>query len=57
MLAQRTWLNYRYLDCDFSGLEAEGGSLQPTIIGQCYVDRTKNRIRKINSYIKKFGDR
>lgn len=57
ILAQRAWLNFRYLDCDFAGLRAEGGTLQPRIIRLCQVERTKNRIEDIKSYIKEFSDK
>lgn len=45
--AQRAWLKFRDLECDFQGSEAEGGSMQPMVISDCMADVTTTRVKQL----------
>lgn len=49
---QNKWKASRKSDCDKEGSEYEGGSMQPLIINECLIERTKARIAELNKMIK-----
>ncbi|STX47260.1 Uncharacterized protein conserved in bacteria [Legionella hackeliae] len=49
---QKAWLNYRKKECDFEGLQNEGGTLQSLSVIECYTKHNKERIGELNDFIK-----
>ncbi|WP_146141239.1 lysozyme inhibitor LprI family protein [Stenomitos frigidus] len=49
--AQLRWITFRDTECDFYGSEAEGGSMQPMLIGGCKDQVTQQRTADLNAYL------
>jgi uncharacterized protein YecT (DUF1311 family) len=45
--AQRAWTAFRAAHCNFEGLEAEGGSMQPMVVSFCMAELTDARTRQL----------
>ena len=44
VVSEKAWVAYMKHDCIYAGNQAQGGTLQPIIEGECTVDRTRTRI-------------
>jgi uncharacterized protein YecT (DUF1311 family) len=51
LTAQRNWLAYRNSQCEFEGLAAAGGSMQPMLVSECKTKMTDERVKLLRSYI------
>ncbi|ASQ46053.1 lysozyme inhibitor LprI family protein [Legionella clemsonensis] len=49
---QKAWLDYRKKECDFEGLQNEGGTLESLSVIECYTKHNKERISELNEFIK-----
>ena len=49
--AQRAWISFRDLDCDFSTSDVEGGSMHPMMSMRCKQELTEARIAQLKEYI------
>lgn len=49
--AQREWIRFRDLDCDFAMSEYEGGSMQPLVHLSCMTEKTETRIAELKAYM------
>jgi uncharacterized protein YecT (DUF1311 family) len=45
--AQRAWIRFRDLECDFEGYEMRGGSGEPLLVLGCKAELTKRRVREL----------
>lgn len=50
-LSQRVWVGWRDAECDFASASVTGGSIYPTIRGQCLTDLTAARIADFRRYL------
>lgn len=50
--AQKSWVRFRDLDCEYIASGAGGGSIGIMLIQNCKRERTIERIRHIESYLK-----
>jgi uncharacterized protein YecT (DUF1311 family) len=41
--AQRAWVSYRDANCEASGFQARGGSMEPMLISSCLADMSRKR--------------
>ena len=48
-VAEAAWISFRDLDCAFAGSQFEGGSVEPMIYSGCMSDRTKTRLKELQS--------
>jgi uncharacterized protein YecT (DUF1311 family) len=51
LTAQRNWLSFRDSQCEFEGLAAAGGSMQPLLISSCKSKMTDERVKQLREYI------
>jgi uncharacterized protein YecT (DUF1311 family) len=51
LTAQRTWLSFRDSECEFEGLAASGGTMQPMLISECKTKMTDERVKQLREYI------
>lgn len=49
---QKAWLDYRKKECDFEGLQNEGGTLESLSVIECYTKHNKERINELDDFIK-----
>lgn len=49
--AQRAWLRFRDMECQFQGSTSEGGSVQPMVISLCLKKVTEDRIKQLSYYL------
>ena len=49
--AQRAWITFRDLECDFEGWEMRGGSGEPLLIGGCRLDMTRKRADALKAIV------
>ncbi len=49
---QKAWLEYRKKECDFEGLQNEGGTLESLSVIECYTKHNKERINELDDFIK-----
>lgn len=54
--AQRAWLKYRDLECDFASEFLQGGTLATVVTKTCFVEMTKKRVLKLDSDIKTYKE-
>lgn len=47
--AEAAWISFRDLDCAFAGSQFEGGSVEPMIYSGCLSERTKARLKELQS--------
>lgn len=45
--AQRAWIRFRDAQCEFEGLEFDGGSMQPMVELLCMADLTEQRANEL----------
>ncbi|WP_363348524.1 lysozyme inhibitor LprI family protein [Methylocystis echinoides] len=45
--AERAWLTYRDLQCDFDTLGVEGGSIHGMMVAQCRTEMTKEQTKRL----------
>ncbi|MDR1462221.1 MAG: lysozyme inhibitor LprI family protein [Azoarcus sp.] len=45
--AQRAWMKYRDLTCDFEVFNSKGGTIFPTVFSMCLAEKTRYRIEEI----------
>lgn len=50
IVAQRAWISFRDLECDFSASDVEGGSMEPMMSLKCKQELTKHRIAQLKKY-------
>ena len=50
--AEKAWIAYRDLECDFEGFEMRGGSGEALLIQGCLVVKTKNRLKELRQILK-----
>jgi uncharacterized protein YecT (DUF1311 family) len=50
--AQRSWLTFRKLDCDFRASREAGGSLAPVIADNCVIELTDARAATLEDLLK-----
>ncbi len=49
--AQRAWIAFRDLECEFEGRQMRGGSAEPLLIGGCLVDMTWKRADELQAIV------
>lgn len=49
--AQRVWINFRDLSCQYEADYYQGGGLAPMVYSSCLKDKTKERINDLKNYI------
>jgi uncharacterized protein YecT (DUF1311 family) len=49
-VSQKAWKSYMKHDCIYAGNQAQGGTLQPILEGECQVDRTRTRIADLREF-------
>ncbi|WP_424550046.1 lysozyme inhibitor LprI family protein [Shinella sp.] len=47
--AQRSWIGYRDGQCELSGFEARGGSMEPMLVSGCLADLTRKRTAELKT--------
>jgi uncharacterized protein YecT (DUF1311 family) len=52
LAAQRGWIAYRDGQCEVSGFEARGGSLEPMLVALCRAEMTRTRTQELQDYVK-----
>jgi uncharacterized protein YecT (DUF1311 family) len=50
--AQREWLAWRKLECDYDASAEEDGSDYPLLIDSCFINMTQDRINTLSTYLK-----
>jgi uncharacterized protein YecT (DUF1311 family) len=45
--AQRAWIKYRDLQCDFESMGTNGGSIHSMIVGQCLTEMTAAQTKRL----------
>lgn len=53
--SQKSWTEYRKLECEAEGSHYEGGSLEPLIVSDCMTMLTKERIGVLNTWLESFS--
>ena len=48
--AQRAWIGFRDLECEFRASAVQGGSAQPMVKADCLRDLTERRIEALRAY-------
>ncbi len=51
VVAQKAWIAFRDAECDFNGINYEGGSMQPMIIWDCRNRLTRLRADDFKRYL------
>ena len=51
LAAQRAWISYRDSQCELSGFEARGGSMESMLVSGCMADLTRKRIDELKQFI------
>lgn len=51
ILAQRAWVAWRDAECDLAAAGVAGGSIYPTIRGQCLTELTTARVADFRRYL------
>jgi len=46
--AERAWIKFRDLECDFEAFPMRGGSGEALFVGACLVEQTKNRLHQLS---------
>jgi uncharacterized protein YecT (DUF1311 family) len=54
-VSEKAWKSYMKHDCIYAGSQAQGGTLQPIIEGECLVDRTRTRIADLREFAVPLG--
>ena len=54
-VSEKAWTSYMKHDCIYAGSQAQGGTLQPIIEGECLVSRTRTRIRDLRTFAVPLG--
>jgi uncharacterized protein YecT (DUF1311 family) len=54
-VSQKSWVAYMKHDCAYAGSQAQGGTLQPIIEGECLVARTRTRIGDLREFAVPLG--
>ncbi len=50
--AEKAWIVYRDLECNFEGFEMRGGSGEALLVQGCLVVQTKNRLKELRQVLK-----
>ncbi|HWT58626.1 MAG TPA: lysozyme inhibitor LprI family protein [Rhizobium sp.] len=45
--AQRAWIDYRDAECDASGFQARGGTMEPMLVAGCLANITDKRTKEL----------
>lgn len=53
--AQRAWIQFRDLACQYAGYAARGGSMEPMLVNQCMARVTKTRTEELRLGIQEMG--
>ncbi len=51
IIAQKAWISFRDVDCQFAQSAVAGGTMAPLITNSCRTDLTKKRVSELNSYL------
>ena len=51
LAAQRAWISYRDSQCELSGFEARGGSMEPMLVSGCLADLTRKRTKELREFV------
>jgi uncharacterized protein YecT (DUF1311 family) len=54
-VSEKAWISYMKHDCIYAGSQAQGGTLQPIIEGECLVQRTRTRIGDLRAFAVPLG--
>jgi len=54
-VSEKAWISYMKHDCVYAGNQAQGGTLQPIIEGECLVSRTRTRIGDLRGFAVPLG--
>lgn len=54
-VSEKAWISYMKHDCIYAGSQAQGGTLQPIIEGECFVARTRTRIGDLRGFAVPLG--
>lgn len=54
LTAQRAWIAYRDAQCETTGLQAQGGTMQPMLISGCLADLTTKRTEELKQLAEGF---
>lgn len=52
--AQRAWVAYRDANCDLTGFQARGGSMEPQIVASCLAQMSRDRTRDLKTLSAQF---
>ena len=48
---QKSWVNYKDKDCQYTAQGYNGGSIYPTILNTCLTEKTEDRIDDLENYL------
>ncbi|MEI2300631.1 lysozyme inhibitor LprI family protein [Ensifer sp. MJa1] len=54
--AQRAWIGYRDGQCELSGFEARGGSMEPMLVSGCLTELTRSRTKELRAIVEPEGN-
>lgn len=54
--AQRAWIGYRDGQCELSGFEARGGSMEPMLVSGCLTELTRARTKELQAIVEPEGN-
>lgn len=54
--AQRAWINYRDAQCENSGFQARGGTMEPMLVAGCLADLTDLRTKELKALAEGMGN-
>ena len=54
--AQRAWIAYRDGQCELSGFEARGGSMEPMLVSGCLAELTRARTKELQAIVEPDGN-
>ena len=52
--AQRAWVTYRDANCDLTGFQARGGSMEPQLVASCLAQMSRDRTQELKSLAEQF---
>lgn len=48
---QKSWVNYKDKDCQYTAQGYKGGSMYPTVLNTCLTEKTEDRIDDLENYL------
>lgn len=52
--AQRAWVTYRDANCDLTGFQARGGSMEPQLVASCLAQISRDRTQELKTLAEQF---